>query len=182
MPPDRALARLNGLGGYVQIFDRKYRLFGLINLIDLIVILAVLVGAFAVYRLLSRDKTAGSASAGEDIAYTVLCPAQRGIPADQIKVGDMMYKVTGKAVGKVTGVRETPTMGEFWNVQTQRLQTYQSTITSDIWIDAVAKGTPSQTGFAVGDLVLHGGQPFPIMTSTFECDTASITTMTVVGQ
>jgi len=165
----------------VQIFDRKYRLFGVVNLIDLVVIVAVLVAAFAVYRLVSHNKNAAN-SGTTNVAYTILVPAQRGVTAKQIKVGDTVYKVTGKPVGTVTAVRVTPALGEVWDQQTGTLKQYQSSIAGDVWIDVAVKGTPSPTGFAVGDLVLHGGQPLPIMTSTYEGDAASITTMTVVGQ
>ncbi|HEY5541582.1 MAG TPA: DUF4330 domain-containing protein [Coriobacteriia bacterium] len=167
----------------MQIFDRKYRLFGIINLIDLIVIVAVLVGGFAVYRLLSHSRSAETASTGQDFTYTVLCPTLRGVTAQQIKVGDtIFYKNNGKPIGTVKAVRATPLPGEFWDVQTNSMKRYQSTIYSDIWIDAAVKGTATPTGFMLGDVLLHGGQPLAIMTSTFDCDTALITTMTAVGQ
>jgi Domain of unknown function (DUF4330) len=173
---------LNGLGGYVQIFDRKYRLFGIINLIDLLVIIAVVVAAFAVYRLLSRSKTATAGSGGVEATYTILVPTIRGITSQQVKVGDSVFKVTGKPIGTVKAVRVTPTPSEAFDPQTGTVKPFQSTVYDDVWIDVVVKGTPTDTGFAVGDLVLHGGQSVPMMTSTFEGDNAVITTLTVGGQ
>jgi hypothetical protein len=170
------------LEDYVQVFDKKYRLFGVINLIDLAVVIAVLVAGFAVYRVLSPAPTETGTAVGKEAHYTVLCPALRGVSADQIKIGDALYKATGKPIGKVTAVRTTPLPGEVWDADSKSMQPYQSIILKDIWIDAVVTGTPTKTGLAVGDLLLHGGAPMPVMTSTFECDSASITTMTIVGQ
>jgi len=166
----------------VQIFDRKYRLFGLINLIDLLVIVAVLVAGFAVYRLLARNKATGAAADGTDITYTVMCPTLRGVGASQIKVGDTVYKITGKPIGTVTAVRAVPTPAEAWDSQLHAIRPYVSTVVSDIYIDVAAKGTVTSSGVAVGDLLLHANQPMPIMTSTFECDTASIATLTIGGK
>lgn len=182
MPPVRAMEHFDGLGGYVQIFDRKYRLFGVINLIDLLVIIAVLVAAFAVYRLLSRDKTSATDAGTTEANYTLLSPGMRGITREQIKVGDTVFKVTGKPIGTVTAVRVLPTPSEAFDPQAGAVKPYASTVYSDVWIDVTVKGTPSQTGFAVGDLVLHGGQSIPVMTSTFEGDNALITTLTVGGK
>lgn len=170
------------LEDYVQVFDKKYRLFGVINLIDLAVVIAVLVAGFAVYRVLSPAPTETGAVKGKEVRYTVVCPALRRMSADQIKVGDGLYKATGKPIGKVTGVRITPTVGEAWDPDTKSIRPYNSAILNDVWIDAVVTGTPTKTGVAVGDLLLHGGAPMPVMTSTFECDSAMITTMTIVGQ
>jgi hypothetical protein len=177
-----AFATLNGLGGYVQIFDRKYRLFGLINLIDLLVIVAVLVAAFAVYRVLGHSKATGAAADGTNITFTVMCPTLRGVGASQIKVGDTIYKNTGKPLGTVTAVRAIPSPSEAWDTTSQSIKPFSSTVVTDIYIDVAGKGTPTASGVAVGDLLIHGGQPMPIMTSTFECDTANIATLTIGGK
>ncbi|MDR3687560.1 MAG: DUF4330 domain-containing protein [Coriobacteriia bacterium] len=166
----------------MQIFDRKYRLFGVINLIDLLVIVAVLVGGFAVYRLLARSKATSGAAEGTNVTYTVMCPAVRGVGPSLIKVGDVIYKNTGKPIGTVTAVRGVPTPGEAWDQQSRKIVPYSSTVYTDIYIDVTTKGTPTGSGVAVGDLLLHAQQPMPVMTSTFECDTANIATLTIGGK
>jgi hypothetical protein len=170
------------LEDYVQVFDKKYRLFGVINLIDLAVVIAVLVAGFAVYRVLSPTPTETGTAVGKEVRFTMLCPSLRGVTVQQIKIGDALYKTSGKPIGKVTAVRITPAPGEVWDPESKSLYSYSSTVFKDIWIDAVVTGTPTKTGVAVGDLLLHGGAPIPVMTSTFECDTASVATMTIVGQ
>jgi hypothetical protein len=170
------------LEDYVQVFDKKYRLFGVINLIDLAVVIAVLIAGFAVYRVLSPAPTETGTAEGKEVRFTVLCPAIRGVTVQQIKIGDALYKTSGKPIGKVTAVRILPSQSEAWDTESGSIRPYDSTVFKDIWIDAVVTGIPTKTGVAVGDLLLHGGTPMPVMTSTFQCDAASVATMTIVGQ
>ena len=167
----------------MQIIDNKYRLFGVVNLIDLVVVFAVLAGGFAVYRVLAP--TSPSVTVTKDtkaITYTVFCPAVRNVTASQVKVGDLIYKTTGKSIGKVTAVKVVPTPGEVWDPIARKILPYQSTYLSDVYITAVAQGQPTGTGVTVGDIQLHGNQPMPIMTSTFQCDTANIADLKIAGE
>jgi hypothetical protein len=167
----------------VQVFDRQYKLFGVINLIDLVVLLAALVAGFAVYRVLAPEPTPTGVATGTEVHYTVFCPQLRWVGPEQVKVGDAIYKATGGgALGKVEGVRATPTPSEAWSVKRDALVPYESSVYRDIWIDVVVKGKPTPTGVAVGEALLHGGMPMPVMTSTFQCDSSFIATLTIGGK
>ena len=166
----------------MQIIDNNYRLFGVVNLIDLVVVFAVLAGGFAVYRVLSPTSPVTVAKDTKAITYTVFCPAVRNVTASQIKVGDQIYKTTGKSIGKVSAVKVVPTPGEVWDPIIRKIIPYQSSYLSDVYITAVAQGQPTATGVTVGDIQLHGNQPMPIMTSTFQCDTANIADLTIAGE
>ena len=181
MPPEGVSAFIT-LGGLVQIIDNKYRLFGVVNLIDLVVVFAVLAGGFAVYRVLSPTTPVAVTKDTKAITYTVFCPAVRNATADQIKVGDQIYKTTGKSIGKVTAVKIVPTPGDVLDPATGKIVGYQSTFATDVYITAVAQGQPTATGVTVGDIQLHGNQPMPIMTSTFQCDTANIADLKIAGE
>jgi hypothetical protein len=170
------------LGGLVQIIDNKYRLFGVINLIDLVVVIAVLAGAFAVYRVLSPSAPTAVTKDTKAITYQVFCPSLRNFSADQIKIGDSIAKTTGKSIGKVTAVRVVPSPGETLDYLTKKAVPYESTYVSDVYITVVAQGQPSPTGVTVGDLQIHSNQPMPVMTSTFQCDTANITDLKIAGE
>ena len=144
----------------MQVFDRHYKLFGVINLIDLVVLLAALVAGFSVYRVLAPEPTPTGVATGTEVHYTVFCPNMRWVGPEQVKVGDAMFKATsGGAIGKVEGVRSTPTPGEAWDAEKKTLVPYRSTVSWDLWIDVVVKGKPNPTGVAVGDVLLHGGSP-----------------------
>lgn len=167
----------------MQVFDRQYKLFGVINLIDLVVLLAALVAGFAIYRVLAPEPAPTGVATGTEVHYTVFCPQMRWVGPEQVKVGDAIFKATsGGAMGKVEGVRATPTPIEVWNEKSDSLVAYKSTVSKDIWIDVVVKGKPIPTGVAVGDVLLHGGMPMPVMTSTFQCDTSFIASLTIGGK
>jgi hypothetical protein len=147
------------------------------------VLLAVVAAGFAIYRVLAPEPVATGVASGTEVRYTVFCPQMRWVGAEQVKVGDAIYKTTGGApIGKVVGARETQTPGEFWDTDSGKLQPYQSTVSKDIWIDVVVKAKPTSTGVAVGAVLLHGGMPMPVMTSTFQCDTSYIATLTIGGK
>ena len=167
----------------MKFFDTKYRLFGVINVIDLVVILAVLVGGFAVYRVLSPKASSGTSGADKDITVDVVCPAMRGIVADNIHVGDAIMKNTsGKPFGTVTAVRVVPSQSEAWDYNLHKIVPFESTVVSDVIISVAAKGQVTANGVVVGDIALHSGQPFPVMTSTFDCDTAYLTNLKISGK
>lgn len=72
----------------MKFVDDKGRLFGLINIVDLLVLLAVLLvlgGAY--YKFSGRGVVAG---AEKTVRLTVLAPVQRPEIIDDMKVGDRM--------------------------------------------------------------------------------------------
>ena len=167
----------------MKFFDTKYRLFGIINVIDLVVILAILVGGYAVYRLLSPKASGGTSVADKNITVDVICPSMRGIVAANIHIGDTITKNTsGKPFGTVTAVKVVPTAGEAWDYTAHAIVPYQSTVLSDVIISVAGKGQVTANGVVVGDIALHSGQPFPVMTSTFDCDTAYLANLKINGK
>jgi hypothetical protein len=168
----------------VKFFDSKYRIFGVVNVIDLVVIVAVLVGGYAVYRVLSPKASSGKgAVAGSAITLDVVCPSVRTIDPSMIHVGDQILKnTTGKAFGTVTAVRIVPSPGEVWDNNLHKLVPYTSTYAQDVIISVAAKGQTTPNGVVIGDITVHNGQPLPIMTSTYSCDTSFITSMTIDGK
>ena len=167
----------------MKFFDTKYRLFGVINIIDLVVILAVLVGGFAVYRVLSPRVSSGTSVADKNITVDVVCPAMRNMTASNVHIGDAITKNTsGKPFGTVTAVKVVPTAGEAWDYTVHKIVPYQSTVLSDVIISVAGKGQVTANGVVVGDIALHSGQPFPVMTSTFDCDTAFLANLKINGK
>jgi len=173
-----------GLGGHVQIIDNKYRLFGVINLIDLAVVIALIAGGFAVYKVLkpSTVPTTGGSSNTKTVNYVFYCPQLRNFAPSQIKIGDQVFKTSGKVIGKVTAVRSVATPMDVYDLPTQAMKPSGSAIATDVYVTVVGQGQPLPTGVAVSDLLLHANQPVPIMTSTFESDGAIVADMKIAGE
>jgi hypothetical protein len=171
-----------GFGGRVKFFDSKYRLFGVINIIDLVVIIALLAGGYAIYRVLAPKAAGGKGGAGTNATFTVVCPTTRFVTPDQIKVGDAIYKTTGQQIGTVASVEITPSPVETWDATTRKVVQFPSTIAQDVLISVATKGQPTSTGFAVGSVMIHSNVPMPVMTSTFDCDSAYLSQLKISGQ
>lgn len=166
----------------MKFFDSKYRLFGVINVIDLVVILAVLALGFGVYKVLTPKSNSSKAAALKTATFDIQCLNIRGFTPDQLKVGDKIFKNTGPEMGVVESITVTPAIGEVWDQNNHKMVQYQSLILQDIIIHCRAQGTPTPTGFAVGQLLLHSGAPTPVMTSTFDCDTSYLGNLQIQGQ
>jgi hypothetical protein len=167
----------------VKFFDSKYRLFGVINVIDLVVVLAILAGGYAVYRVLAPKAGVGKGGAGGVSAtFTVVCPTTRYITPDQIRIGDAIYKTSGQQIGTVAGVKFVPTPSEAWDPTAHKIVEFSSTVATDILIAVKTNGATTPTGFAVGSVLIHSNVPMPVMTSTFDCDTAYLADLKISGQ
>ena len=125
---------------------------------------------------------AAPSAAGANVTYEVFCPTMRFVDPAQVHIGDTLYKNNGHIIGTVTGVRVMPTVSEAVDPAPHKVIQYQSTIAQDVIISAKTNGLVTSTGVAVGDLLLHSGAPMPVMTSTFDCDTAFITNLKIDGK
>ena len=92
----------------MKIMDNKGRLFGLVSIIDVLVVLVVVVMAFALYvknNSLAASKT-GEAS-NTPITFTVEAENLTMNVVDAIRVGDKVYdedRASGGAIGTITAI------------------------------------------------------------------------------
>ena len=168
----------------MQIIDKKYRLFGVINVIDLLVVVALLVGGLVVYRLLWGGTTAAVPTAKlKDIEYTIYCNPMREYRDGQIRVGDpVSTKTSGKTIGTVSAVTSRPTIGDVFNNNTNKIEQYNSTYSSDVFIKVKAKGEPTVTGVNIGDSQIRNQGLIAVVTPTFQFDTAIVTDLKIEGE
>ena len=168
----------------MQIIDNKYRLFGVINLIDLAVVLALLAGGYAVYKVLSPGAAGKTAKSGttKTVEYVLYAPSLRNFSSSQLKVGDPVYKVSGTTIGKITAGKAKPTTIDIFDVTSNSMRATGSAVATDVYVTVVGQGQPTPTGVVVADLLLHAGQTFPFMTPTFQSDVGSIADMKIAGE
>ena len=168
----------------MQIFDRKYRLFGVINLIDLLVVIALVVGGLVVYKLLWGSTTSNVPTAKlENVEYTILCSPIRNYKEGQIKIGDpVSTKTSGASIGTVAAVRSNPTPGDVYSQATDKVVAFTSTYLTDVYITVKAKGSPTATGISVGNMQIRNNEVIQAVTPTFQCDTAIATNLKTGGE
>ena len=91
----------------MKIIDRNGRLFGKISVIDVIVILAIIVMAAAIYVKTHKPQT-GSNVATTTIVYQMSVENQPEYMLDAIQVGDQIYdkeRSTGGSLGTITDIQ-----------------------------------------------------------------------------
>ena len=168
----------------MQLFDKKYRLFGVINLIDLLVVIALIVGGLVVYKLLwGGSEAAAPVAQLKDVEYTLMCPSVRNYSEGQIRVGDpVSTKTSGKSIGTVSSVTSNPSPGDVLNPQTGKVEPYHSTFSTDVYIKVKAKGDPTATGVSVGNTQIRNNELIQAVTPTFQCDVAVATGLKIGGE
>lgn len=168
----------------MQIFDRKYRLFGVINIIDLLVVVALVVGGLVVYKLLWGGTTPAVPAANlKDVEYTIMCSPVRNYAEGQVRVGDpVSTKTSGAVIGTVASVRSAPTPGDIFNSKTGVVEEYKSTFYTDVYVTVKAKGTPTPTGVSLGNSQIRNNTVIQMVTPTFQCDTGYATGLKISGE
>jgi len=95
----------------MKLIDKKGKLFGKFNIIDIFVVLVVLVLAAGTYfKFGVMDKTS-TAAAMEDVTYTVEIKCVRDYAFENVIKGDTLYdKASGNAIGEIVDIEFRPAM------------------------------------------------------------------------
>jgi hypothetical protein len=87
-----------------RIIDERGRLFGVISIIDVIVLVAVIILGFAVFARIDDQSNPLSTVNTVPVTYTVRFPAVRYTVAELIQPGDSLYNDSGIFIGTVRNV------------------------------------------------------------------------------
>ena len=94
-----------------KFIDREGRLFGKISVIDLLVVLAVLVLAAALYAKNNTLEPTATTQTDTPITFTLLAENLSFQAADAVRVGDKVFdkeRSSGGALGEITAIEELP--------------------------------------------------------------------------
>jgi len=88
-----------------KIVDERGRLFGLISFIDVIVLAAVVILAFATLSKFSANESNPVTTTNTvNVTYTILVPIRRMNEADLLRPGDSLYTDLGTYMGTIKSV------------------------------------------------------------------------------
>ena len=89
----------------MKLIDEKGKIFGILNIIDVCIILIVIVlGIGAFYKFNVLDKTSAS-SPMQPVTYTVRVNKIRNFVLDNVETGDTIFdQSSGNAIGKIVEV------------------------------------------------------------------------------
>lgn len=148
----------------MSIIDNKGRIFGLINIIDLLVILLILavVGRFAIK---AQQKPAGVEA--KNIEVVLLVKEVRDATADVIKEGDIVRETkTNMVLGKVTKVDIRPS-DTLVNTADGRVVNYPNPILKDVYVTFIGSGTAGENAIVVGNTEMRVGTILNVKTNVY---------------
>lgn len=151
----------------MRLIDEKGRLFGLVNVVDLLVVLAVLLvlgGAYYKYRgpgiIAGEEKT---------VRFVVLCPIQRPEVAEEIRVGDRMVSGSSYTGVVVKDVRTRPSEMVATDSAGRRVQTVDPYYL-DVIVTLEGKTTISGATIVMGGQEIRCGKKYFVKSLTYEME------------
>ncbi|MBN6186615.1 DUF4330 family protein [Aneurinibacillus sp. BA2021] len=94
----------------MKVFDQKGRVFGVINILDLFLILLLIAAlVFAGIKFTQGENTAAGPKEKKEITYVLYNSAEHPFVVDQIKQGDVLRnKDNNQKIGEVVSVEKNP--------------------------------------------------------------------------
>ncbi|NLX64688.1 MAG: DUF4330 domain-containing protein [Clostridiaceae bacterium] len=149
----------------MKVIDEKGRVFGKINIFDLLVLLALLIAVFGVgYKMISDKRKASGMVPTTTYIVTVKTPAMHPSYAEALRKDDRIYYDNfGFVNAKIIDVREEPAM---ITVQTAdgRLVETQSPNLVDVTIDIEVKDTHDTPDIRIGRYAVAVGGKLTVKT------------------
>ena len=163
----------------MRVLDDKNRLFGVINPVDLIVLVAIVVAVLVAASFLFGSKQLPGTAKLEDIQYTLVVPAVTGFNDEYLAKGETVSKLGSGVLGTVESFSSAPSRIETLRVDGSVI-VYQSIVRRDVSIVVNAKGEVSSQGFIIGGVPLRNNTVVTVGTPRFEGKDAIIKSMKAV--
>lgn len=148
----------------MRIIDNKGRIFGLINIIDLLVILVIL-AVVARFGTKIHQSTAGSQV--KEIEAVLYVKEVKDATTNVIKVGDIVKETkTNGVLGKVTDVdvRPSETLVE---TADGRIVVYPNPVLKDVYITLRGTGSVNENAIVLGSNEIRIGTSLQIKTNIY---------------
>jgi len=151
----------------VRILNDKYRLFGIINPVDLLILAVVVVLALVV-----ADVVFGvdgyNASTTETMEMVIVMEGVRDFDDTSLKVGDeISRKLGGDIIGTLVDIRTEPSkfegMDDFGTVLVG-----ESTIREDVYLTIIGEAEATDEGVMFGSALARVNRGIDVATSIFE--------------
>ncbi|NLU11078.1 MAG: DUF4330 domain-containing protein [Tepidanaerobacter acetatoxydans] len=148
----------------MSLIDNKGRIFGLINIIDLLVILLIIaiVGRFGTK---AHQKSAGAVTKNIEVVLHV--KEVRDATVDVVKVGDIVKETKTNAVlGKVTNIEVKPSE-TLVETADGRVVVYPNPVYKDMLITLVGSGSAGDNAIVLGSNEIRVGTSLQLKTNLY---------------
>jgi hypothetical protein len=149
-----------------RILDDRGRIFGKVNIVDIVVLAVILaIVVFAAVRL-SGDGAGATVPVRVTFVQTEVDNAQ--VPGLQAK--GTIKDAAGNVIGELSSVRATPTLEDLLTTDGQ-YKAFPSTLMSDVTFVVSAQGTLSDSTVRIGKLAARVGSDVRIVGPGYEAET-----------
>jgi hypothetical protein len=162
----------------VKILDEKSRLFGIINPVDLLLVVVVLAVVVIVASVLFPNVSPTKPAAKDVVKVTILAGGLRAYVPGSIRIGDPINRKTGGKMGKVVAIDAVPSTFEE-PTAAGTLKKATSTVFTDLYvtIEGVGQINPGVSAF-MGDEQVRTNQDIDFQAPTFEAVKAKVLEIT----
>ncbi len=148
----------------MKLLDDKGRVLGLINIVDLIIVLLVLlVGAGAAYKLTHRSEQGKTVT----VEFQVMIPHVRPELAQAIKVGDRMVKGGSYTDVTVKDVQVRPGYSVNVDSRGQRVESFDPYL-KDVYVTNVVATVISSAAIIAGGQEVRVGKEYYVKSRDYE--------------
>lgn len=148
----------------MALIDKKGRLFGLINVIDLLVIILVMV---VVARFAIKANQKPLANVEKKLEVVLLVKDVRDATANVIKEGDIVRETkTNNLLGSVTKVEVKPAE-TLVNTADGRILKVQHPVLKDVYITLEGTGTVGENAIVLGGTEIRIGTTLQVKTNIY---------------
>ena len=166
----------------MRLFDEQKRLFGIVNPIDAIAILAAVVVVVVVANVLFgvNPKTIRVGHGNRKVEMVVRCPNVTFFDPSYISAGEKAIKVGGANVmGTVSSVRSESSTVEAFDADGNPHVSHSS-IARDVFVTVDGTGDISGDGAFIGDEQVRVNMLFDFATPRFQADRCRVIALKVV--
>lgn len=148
----------------MSLIDKKGRVFGLINIIDLLVILLI-VAVVGRFTLMQKQKSAGAVT--KNIEIVVHVKGVRDATCDVVKVGDVVKETKTNAVlGKITNVEVVPSE-TLVETADGRIVVAPNPVYKDMYITLQGLGSAGENAIVLGSNEIRVGTTLQLKTNMY---------------
>lgn len=151
----------------MKLIDKKYRLFGVINLLDILII-AVLAAVVVVALRFSAPQTVSAKTGDVKIRYTLELPKKEQGFESQVAVGAEIYdSLRGYDIGKITEVNTQPYMEDVANMAADRVERVPVDGYENVYVTVEANAQVTDYTTAVGAYTVLVGEDVYVRSAGF---------------
>lgn len=162
----------------MRLFDEKYRLFGLVNPIDLAVLIGLLLLALVAARVLFGTGPTTGSTETQKITMTLTAVKIRTADVNQFVNGEVVRKKDGKPIGRLVSATvrpsefEVPTAGG-------GLKRTVSPVYKDVILVVEAEGSLTEQGVMIDGARIRQNMVLDFATPRFEANDGRVSELVI---